>query len=165
MQPVQLRRGCRRADGWSSSWHTSWLILKKMLMINTLLYTMPSFKMTQRWSFWRWRQLGLTGSFRNLLGLLLSSKVPSNGKRSTQCTHSHPIPSSGNRWGTICHWHTGSHTQLTPGESLGKQRCTIRMDYKPTAVFPFRRYTWLYSLEVWLCFLNFIQSFSWVMMG
>lgn len=120
MQPVQLRRGCRRADGWSSCWHTSWFIQKKMLMINTLLYTTPSFKMTQRWSFWKWRELGLMGIFRNLLGLLLSSKVPSNGKRSTQCTPSLPILSSGNRWGTICHWHVGPHTRLMPGEQSWK---------------------------------------------
>lgn len=89
-------------------------------MINTLLYTMPSFKMTQRWSFWKWRQLGLMRSFRNLLGLLLNDKVPSNGKKSTRCTHSHPTLSSGNRWGTICHWHAGPHTWLTPGEHSWK---------------------------------------------
>lgn len=140
MQPVQLRRGCRRAGGWSCCWHTSWLILRKMLMINTLLYTMPSFKMTQRWSFWKWRQLGLTGNFRNLLGLLLSSKAPSNGKRSTRYTHSHPILSSGNRWGTICHWHAGPHTWLTPGEQSWRTVLYHQDGYKPTAVCPFRRY-------------------------
>lgn len=86
-------------------------------MINTLLYTMPSFKMTQRWFFWKWRQLGIMRSFKNLLNLLLSSKVPSNGKSNTLCIHSHPILGSGNRWGTICHWHWSPHTQLMLGET------------------------------------------------
>lgn len=116
--------------------------------------------MTQRWSCWKWRKLGLMGRFRNLLGLLLSSKVPSNGKRSTRCTHSHPILGSGNRWGTICHWHTGPHTQLTPGEQSWKTWWTT----SPQLLF-LSGGTWLYSPEASLCFLYFFQSFGWITIG
>lgn len=130
---MQLKRGYRRADGWSSFWHTSWLIVQNMLMINTLLYTMPSFKTIQRWSCWKWRRLGLTRSFRNLLGILLISKVLSNGKRRTLCIHSHTILNSGNRWGTTCH--SRPHTQLIVGEQ--SMKIVLRYQDGPRACSPF----------------------------
>lgn len=118
---MQLRRGYRRADGWSSFSHSSWLTVKKLITISILLYTMPSFKMIRRWSYWKWRRWGVTRIFRNLFGTSSSSRVLSNGKSSTLCTHSHPIQSSGNTWGTICQWHSGPQTQLMLGEQSAQE--------------------------------------------